>query len=83
MKDRMVLVTSHSHYWTLSLLCPISWGSVYQVNSLRRSPFTGVDTVPFVVEVEVAPVLGSLGVILEAQLNLNTWEESMVQGDGT
>jgi len=56
---------------------------VYQVNSLRRSPFTGVDTVPFVVEVEVAPVLGSLGVILEAQLKPNAWEESMVQGDRT
>ena len=56
---------------------------MYQVNSLRRSPFTGVDTVPFVVEVEVAPVLGSLGVILEAQLKPNAWEESMVQGDRT
>ena len=33
---------------------------------ITDSPLTGVNTVPFVVGVEVAPVPGSLGVISEA-----------------
>jgi len=33
--------------------------------SITDPPFTGVDTVAFVVEVEAAPVPGSLSVILE------------------
>ena len=51
--------------------------------SIADPPFTGIDTVTFVVEVEVAPVPGSLGVILEVQLKPNAWKESTAQGDRT
>jgi len=38
--------------------------------SITNPPFTGVDTVAFVVEVEAAPVPGSLSVILEVPVEV-------------